>query len=180
MVQVLLVVHLLIALVIIGLVLLQQGKGAEAGASFGAGASQTMFGSSGSWNFFSRMTAIFATLFFITSISLAVIAKKSAVVEDFDLPAAEQIDIPVEGQSPDGDVPVSGSVEQQEIPVLEAQQPESLPVETEIPAATDMDSPVGSGEETAETAEPVPVKEAQENSAEVQQSPVPADTETPQ
>jgi len=136
MAQVLLAVHLLIALAIIGLVLLQQGKGAEAGASFGAGASQTIFGSSGSWNFFSRMTAIFATLFFITSISLAVIAKKSAVVEDPYLPQAEQIDLPVAPQ--ETEIPAAKPVDQeQEIPVLEQSQaqPEALPesAETETP-----------------------------------------------
>ena len=65
-----LVFHFLIAVVLIGLILLQQGKGAEAGASFGSGASQTVFGSSGSWNFFSSMTAILSTIFFVTSVSL--------------------------------------------------------------------------------------------------------------
>ncbi|MGD9660318.1 MAG: preprotein translocase subunit SecG [Porticoccaceae bacterium] len=131
MAQVLLAVHLLIALAIIGLVLLQQGKGAEAGASFGAGASQTIFGSSGSWNFFSRMTAIFATLFFITSISLAVIAKKSAVVEDPYLPQAEQIDLPVTPE--EAAIPAAKAENQeQEIPVLEQRQAE--PAETEVPA----------------------------------------------
>lgn len=78
----LLFAHVLIALLIIGLIMLQQGKGAEAGASFGSGASQTVFGSSGSGNFFSKMTAVFALLFFVTSFSLAVIAKQSAQVEE--------------------------------------------------------------------------------------------------
>lgn len=94
MVQVLLAVHLLTALIIIGLILMQQGKGAEAGASFGAGASQTIFGSAGSWNFFSRMTAIFATVFFVTSITLAVLAKKTAGVDDSYLPEMEQTELP--------------------------------------------------------------------------------------
>jgi preprotein translocase subunit SecG len=96
MVQILLAVHLVIALIIIILILLQQGKGAEAGASFGAGASQTMFGSAGSWNFFSRMTAIFANLFFVTSIALAVVAKREATASDPYLPELEQVEIPVE------------------------------------------------------------------------------------
>ena len=51
--NIILIIHFIIAILIIGFVLIQQGKGAEAGASFGAGASQTVFGSSGSWNFFS-------------------------------------------------------------------------------------------------------------------------------
>lgn len=63
------VVHVIVAIAIIGLVLLQQGKGADAGASFGAGASQTVFGASGSGNFLVRATTIGATIFFITSLS---------------------------------------------------------------------------------------------------------------
>jgi len=115
MVQIILTIHLLIALVIVVLVLLQQGKGAEAGASFGAGASQTMFGSAGSWNFFSKMTAIFAALFFVTSISLAVIAKKGAVVEDRYLPKVEESTVPVMPE--DGEIPSSSQGAQEEIPL---------------------------------------------------------------
>ena len=77
-----LVFHFIVAVALIGLVLLQQGKGAEAGASFGSGASQTVFGSSGSWNFFSKSTAVLATIFFVTSISLAVIAKNRSIVDE--------------------------------------------------------------------------------------------------
>jgi len=65
------VVHVLFAAAIIGLVLLQRGKGADAGAGFGAGASGTVFGSRGSGSFLSRTTAILATLFFITSLGLS-------------------------------------------------------------------------------------------------------------
>ncbi len=72
------VVHVIVAIAIVGLVLLQQGKGADAGASFGAGASQTVFGSSGSGNFLVRATTIGATIFFITSLSLAVFAKNQS------------------------------------------------------------------------------------------------------
>ncbi len=67
----LIVVQVLIALGIIGLVLLQQGKGADAGAAFGSGASGTVFGARGSSNFLSRTTAILATLFFANSLILA-------------------------------------------------------------------------------------------------------------
>ncbi|CAH8205374.1 preprotein translocase subunit SecG [Vibrio aestuarianus] len=70
MFTVLLVIYLLAALGIIGLVLIQQGKGADMGASFGAGASNTVFGAGGSGNFLTRMTAIFATVFFILSLAL--------------------------------------------------------------------------------------------------------------
>jgi len=64
-------VHGLLCFAIIALVLLQRGKGADAGAGFGAGASGTVFGARGSATFFSKMTAILATLFFATSMSLA-------------------------------------------------------------------------------------------------------------
>ncbi len=63
--------HTIIALLIIILVLLQRGKGADAGAAFGSGASGTVFGASGSANFFSRATAVMATLFFASSLTLA-------------------------------------------------------------------------------------------------------------
>lgn len=63
--------HTLIAVLIIVLVLLQRGKGADAGAAFGAGASGTVFGARGSSSFFSRATAILATAFFATSLTLA-------------------------------------------------------------------------------------------------------------
>ena len=65
------VFHVLLAASIIGLVLLQRGKGADAGAGFGAGASGTVFGARGSGSFMSRTTAILATLFFITSLGLS-------------------------------------------------------------------------------------------------------------
>ena len=76
---ILLIVHTLIALAIIALVLLQRGKGAEAGAAFGAGASGTVFGARGSTNFFSRTTAILATLFFASSLALAYMSSQGPV-----------------------------------------------------------------------------------------------------
>jgi len=72
------VVHVTVAIGIVGLVLLQQGKGADAGASFGGGASQTVFGASGTGNFLVRATTVGATIFFITSLSLAVFAKNQS------------------------------------------------------------------------------------------------------
>lgn len=117
---VVIVVHLLMALAVIGLVLIQQGKGADAGASFGAGASNTVFGSQGSATFLSRITGILAAVFFITSLGLAYFAKdkadmldqvglpdpavlevqKPAAVEDVPLPeverpAVDEADVPV-------------------------------------------------------------------------------------
>ncbi|WP_281645931.1 preprotein translocase subunit SecG [Parendozoicomonas sp. Alg238-R29] len=126
---VILIVHVLVALGLIGLVMLQQGKGADTGASFGSGASQTVFGSSGSGNFLSRSTAILATVFFVTSIALAMVAKdKAEVLSDggvLGLPAATQeVSVPVEREVPtaSSDVPEVGdfTVDSSETPVVDS------------------------------------------------------------
>lgn len=74
MTTVLLVLHLFVAVALVVLVLLQHGKGADMGAAFGSGASSTVFGARGSANFLSRTTAILATVFFVTSLTLAIFA----------------------------------------------------------------------------------------------------------
>jgi preprotein translocase subunit SecG len=71
---VILVLDVIVALCIIGLVLLQHGKGADVGAAFGSGASGSLFGASGSANFLSRTTAIMAVIFFVTTFALAYLA----------------------------------------------------------------------------------------------------------
>ncbi|MDP1537524.1 MAG: preprotein translocase subunit SecG [Burkholderiales bacterium] len=73
-----LVVHVIAALSIIGLVLLQHGKGADMGAAFGSGSAGSVFGSSGSANFLSRTTAVLAAIFFVSSISLTIFTSKKA------------------------------------------------------------------------------------------------------
>ena len=78
---VLIVVHVLVALAIIGLVLLQHGKGADMGSGFGGGASGSLFGATGSANFLSRMTAVLAALFFILSLALAYVATRRPAEE---------------------------------------------------------------------------------------------------
>jgi preprotein translocase subunit SecG len=88
-----LVVHVVVALGIIGLVLLQHGKGADMGASFGGGSSGSLFGATGSANFLSRITAALATIFFLTSLGLAYIAtnkpRESGVMDGIkQVPAA--------------------------------------------------------------------------------------------
>lgn len=89
--QIILIVHLLVALAIIGLIMLQQGKGADMGASFGAGASQTLFGSDGSGNVLTQATSWLVAAFFATSFGLALLASQaSSPVSDLgiDIPAA--------------------------------------------------------------------------------------------
>ena len=78
----LLVVHILIAVAIVGLILLQQGKGADAGAAFGGGSSATVFGSQGSGTFLSRATAVLAAMFLVSSLWLAYLTKQDAQTGD--------------------------------------------------------------------------------------------------
>ena len=73
--------HVLIAILIVVLVLLQKGKGADMGSAFGAGASGTLFGAKGSANFLSRTTGVLATIFFITSLTLAYLNKGTTITE---------------------------------------------------------------------------------------------------
>lgn len=109
MYEILLVIYLLAALGVIGLVLVQQGKGADMGASFGAGASGTLFGASGSGNFLTRMTAICATLFFAISLVLGNIsakqAKETSSWEELSTPATEQVAKPTENMPDNSDIP---------------------------------------------------------------------------
>lgn len=106
-----LIIHSLAALAIIGLILLQQGKGAAAGASFGGGASQTVFGSEGSGNFFTRATWIIATVFFCTSFGLAIIAKNHSKVatQGLVVPAAQQQEVPAASDVSTSEVPAATS-----------------------------------------------------------------------
>lgn len=72
------VVHFITAILMVVLILLQQGKGAEMGASFGGGGSNTVFGSTGGGSFFSKVTAVLAVVFFVTSLGLALFARNDA------------------------------------------------------------------------------------------------------
>jgi len=85
------VIHVVVAVAIVALVLLQQGKGADAGASFGAGASQTVFGSSGSGSFLVRATTVAAVTFYVTSLVLAIYARgQSQLADPTGLPIENQ------------------------------------------------------------------------------------------
>lgn len=129
--SILLVVHVVVALLIIGLIMLQQGKGAEMGASFGAGASQTIFGSVGSGNFFSRMTAIMVAVFFATSFVLAILAKKSVEIDDFPIPVLEK----------SNEVPAAPAAElNEEVPVVDDESGR-VPVDAAKPATEDAEVP---------------------------------------
>ncbi|KUJ00400.1 preprotein translocase subunit SecG [Vibrio sp. MEBiC08052] len=107
MFTVLLVIYLLAAVAIIGLVLIQQGKGADMGASFGAGASNTVFGAGGSGNFLTRMTAIFAIVFLIVSLVLGNLSTHKAKSQWVD-PAQNQA-VQEQTQTDDSGVPADNS-----------------------------------------------------------------------
>jgi len=106
------VVHILTAVVLIGLVLMQHGKGADMGAAFGTGSAGSLFGSSGSANFLSRSTAVVATLFFVTSLSLTYIYSHPAQQQglmDKVSPAAVQAPPATPAANP-GDESKSGEI----------------------------------------------------------------------
>ena len=113
------IIHALGALALIGLILIQHGKGADAGAAFGSGGSGTVFGSSGPTSFLIRTTAILAILFFITSLSLAYLSGQSAE----DKSVIEQINInPSVKESP------TELKQQSDVPVIETNtEPKTLP-----------------------------------------------------
>lgn len=113
-----LVLHVLVAIAMTALILLQQGKGAEMGASFGAGSSQTVFGAAGATSMLTRVTGVLAAVFFVTSLVLAIYARQNAQSYGLlpDVPVAEQSvgdvpagDVPAApaGSQPAGDVPVA-------------------------------------------------------------------------
>ncbi len=129
--QIVLVVHLLVAMSIIGLIMIQQGKGADMGASFGAGASQTLLGSDGSGNVLTRATAWLVVLFFASSFGLAVIANgKSSTANDLDL------DIPAIVL--DEAATEEASSVDSEFPVIETEEPAASAVTVD---ATEQDVP---------------------------------------
>lgn len=110
MYEALLVFFLLISIGLVALIMLQQGKGADMGASFGAGASATLFGSNGSGNFMTRMTAVLATLFFVISLILGNMSsnqgQKSSEWENLGQPLkTEHTATPVAPVKPSSDIP---------------------------------------------------------------------------
>ena len=110
MYEILLVVYLVVALALVGMVLIQQGKGADMGSSFGAGASGTVFGSSGAGNFMTKTTTSLATIFFVLSIVLGNLTagqiKQTDEWENLEAAPAVETVVPVEE-----DVPVTSNKE---------------------------------------------------------------------
>jgi preprotein translocase subunit SecG len=123
------VFHVLLAAAIVGLVLLQRGKGADAGAGFGAGASGTVFGARGSASFLSRTTAVLATLFFLTSLGLSYLfSQQKAPTSVFDTLSQQEAPAPVTPgvqSQPLPDLPATSAPAAEPAPA--AQQPAPAP-----------------------------------------------------
>ena len=114
--QVLIIVYLLIALCLIGLVLIQQGKGADMGASFGAGSSATIFGSSGSGNFLTKATTYLAVGFFVISLLLGnLTANRTKAVDEWNNLETEQ-SIPADTASAEKSLAEKSDVPASDIP----------------------------------------------------------------
>ena len=104
MYQLILILHVIVAIAIIGLVLIQQGKGSDIGAAFGSGASNTVFGSQGSTSFLLKLTGTLAAVFFTTSLTLGIIAAHNVKqVQQFSLPTkmSQPVTAPAPTPQPD-------------------------------------------------------------------------------
>jgi len=137
--SVVLVIHTFIAVMIIVLVLFQRGKGAEAGAAFGAGASGTVFGARGSGSFFSRVTAILAAAFFASSLTLAYMSSQRSSAPESLIEEAAPVEI--EQKATEEAVPLP------ELPALE--EDETGEAGDDLPALPE-DEPADTTEETAQ------------------------------
>jgi preprotein translocase subunit SecG len=137
MYEILIAVYLVIALALIGLVLIQQGKGSDMGASFGAGASATLFGSNGSGNFLTKTTAILATLFFVISIFLGSLTANSTKVDDGSTEMATRVeDTLPETDMPSTDMPAMDNTDS-DIPAATTTEDKKS---TDVPATEDKTS----------------------------------------
>jgi len=120
--EIIVIVHVLLCVSLIGLILIQHGKGADAGAAFGGGASGTVFGSQGATSFLSRTTGILATIFFITSLSLAYfsiqrIEKPKSVLESAPQEIVIDSEVPsTETTKSTSEVPPVDNVDNKEVP----------------------------------------------------------------
>lgn len=140
MYEILLIVYLLIALFLIFMILIQQGKGADMGASFGAGSSNTLFGASGSGNFLTKLTTALATGFFVISIILGnMTANQVKKTDEFsDISVEDTVSEVQAEQAPSGDAPAS------DIPLTDSQAEDApasdIPADAENRAAEESDN----------------------------------------
>ncbi|MEZ5536799.1 MAG: preprotein translocase subunit SecG [Thiolinea sp.] len=153
--NILLIVQILVSIGVIVLVLMQHGKGADAGAAFGSGASGTVFGSQGSANFLSRATAILATVFFLNSIALAWLVSNRTTEFSSVMDALQ-----TEQSAPAEQVPANvGS----EVPVVPGQEASTADQGAEVPAAPAADEVPAAPATATEQSSEVPAPVAGEN-----------------
>lgn len=165
----LIVVHVLAALAITGLVLIQQGKGADVGAAFGGGASQTIFGSVGTGNVLTKSTTWLTVVFFATSLSLALIAREQAnrgideglLIRNADqlqnvAPAPADSDVPVTGNSAPTQGATDAELDQAVQGVIDAAAAQQQQAADETAAAAQPAGEEAAGEENENTLEEAP------------------------
>jgi len=161
---ILVVVHIFVAVALIGLVLIQHGKGADAGAAFGSGASATVFGARGSANFLSRTTGILAAVFFLTSLIMAYFAmqgsERQGLMAGVEQPAAQ----------PAPTVPPA-AVPAAEVPAIAPPAAPASPAESAVPVVEKADAP------QAVEAGAAPVQEGTVQGAPAQESGAPTTQE---
>lgn len=152
MYQVIIVIHVLLGLGVVGLVMMQHGKGADAGAAFGTGSSGSVFGAQGAASFLSRTTAILAGLFFLTSLGLAILnSHKGTAYDLMSAPATTQQDSivsEIEKAAPVTPAVVAPEIKAEVAPKVEATPAAVVPTPVEVkveevkPAVTEAPAPV--------------------------------------
>jgi preprotein translocase subunit SecG len=139
--SILVIVHLFLAIGLVVLILLQHGKGADMGAAFGSGASASVFGSRGASNFLSRATAVLATLFFVTSLTLAWFAMQAreptTIMDGLELPMMPDSDVPAAPPGVDDLPPPIDTSALPDVPAANPAASELPDVPQDVPATGD-------------------------------------------
>lgn len=136
--QAIIIAHVLVCIAMVGIILLQQGKGAEAGASFGSGGSQTVMGASGSASLLTRVTTFLTVMFFVLSFALAYFANKQAADAGLiEISAPEMIEVPETAPAITTEVPAASTAPATtEVPTVS-----DVPATSDAPAAANSDVP---------------------------------------
>jgi preprotein translocase subunit SecG len=152
------VFHIFLAVGLVGLILIQHGKGADMGAAFGSGASGTVFGAKGSASFLTRTTALLATLFFVTSMVMAYFASQRneqvGIMDSLDQVPSVQVEEVQQSDIPP--VPVESDIPE----IVPAAEPVAEPAEAAVPEAAETQIPAEAADAAAQTEDAAPVEES--------------------
>jgi preprotein translocase subunit SecG len=153
------VFHIFLAVGLVGLILIQHGKGADMGAAFGSGASGTVFGAKGSASFLTRTTALLATLFFVTSMVMAYFASQRneqvGIMDSLDQVPSVQVEEVQQSDIPP--VPVESDIPE----IVPAAEPVAEPAEVAVPEAAETQIPAEAADAAAaQTEDAAPVEES--------------------